>query len=72
MGQTYLEVVHLGLTGSVGDLAVVDDNDVTGSAALIESPADALGELGLRVGEEELLCVSPATTHTHIYIYIDR
>ena len=63
-GQAYLEVVHRGLNGSVGDLAVVDDNGVTASAALVESPANALGELGLRVGKEKLQCVNPAIFHT--------
>ena len=65
-GQAYLEVVHRGLNGSVGDLAVVDDNGVTASAALVESPANALGELGLRVGKEKLQCVNPAY-HPHRY-----
>lgn len=51
--ETYLKVVHGGLTSSVGDLAVVNDDGVTASAALVVSPANALGELGLRVGEEE-------------------
>ena len=54
LGTRELEVVHLRLTGSVGDLAVVEDNGVTSSTALVESPADAAGELGLGVGEEEL------------------
>lgn len=46
-------MVHGGLTSSVGDLAVVNDDGVTASAALVVSPANALGELGLGVGEEE-------------------
>ena len=54
LGTGELEVVHRRLTSSVGDLAVVEDNGVTSSTALVESPADAAGELGLGVGEEEL------------------
>lgn len=50
-------MVHRGLTSSVGDLAVVDDDGVTASAALGVSPANALGELGLGVGEEENVVV---------------
>lgn len=53
-GLTYLEVVLSGLTLGVGDLAVVDDDGVAASAALLISPADALGETGLGVGKEEL------------------
>lgn len=52
--EAYLKGVHLLLTGSVGDLAVVDDDGVAASTALVISPADALGELGLGVREEEL------------------
>lgn len=52
-------MVHLGLTGGVGDLAVVKNNGVT-SSTLIEVPANALGELGVRVGKEELLSLSLA------------
>jgi hypothetical protein len=51
---TYLKVVLGGLKGSVGDLAVVDNNGITLGAALLVSPADALRELGLRVGKEQL------------------
>jgi hypothetical protein len=47
-------VVLSGLLGGVGDLAVVDDQDVAVGTALLVSPADGLGELGLGVGEEEL------------------
>lgn len=43
-----------GLTLGVGDLAVVDDDGVATSAALLVGPADALGELGLGVRQEEL------------------
>lgn len=53
-----LENVLLGLLGGVGDLAVVDDQDVAVGTALLVSPADGLGELGLGVGQEELRCVS--------------
>lgn len=45
------------LTSSVGDLAVVNDNGVTASAALLVSPANALRELGVGVGEEENVVV---------------
>jgi hypothetical protein len=51
-------VVLSGLLGGVGDLAVVDDQDVAVGAALLISPADGLGELGLGVGEEKLENVS--------------
>lgn len=54
LGTGELEVVHLRLTSSVGDLAVVEDNGVTTSTTVLVSPADALGELGVGVGEEEL------------------
>lgn len=58
-------MVHLGLTGGVGDLAVVKNNGVT-SSTLIEVPANALGELGVRVGKEELLSLSLAPDiYTH-------
>lgn len=43
-----------GLESGVGDLAVVDDDGETLGAALLIGPADALGELGIRVGQEEL------------------
>ena len=52
--DTYLEVVLGGLESSVGDLAVVNDDGVALGAALLVSPAEALGELGLGVGKEEL------------------
>lgn len=52
--KTYLEHVLLALLGGVGDLAVVEDDGVAVSTALGVRPADALGELGLGVGEEEL------------------
>lgn len=42
------------LLGGVGDLAVVEDEGVTVGTALLVGPADALGELGVRVGEEKL------------------
>lgn len=54
VGTGELEVVHLGLTSGVGDLAVVDDDGVTVGTAVGVSPADALGELGIGVGQEEL------------------
>lgn len=54
VGAGELKGVLGGLLGGVGDLAVVDDNHVAVGTALGVSPADALGELGLGVGEEEL------------------
>jgi hypothetical protein len=42
------------LLGGVGDLAVVDDEHVAVGAALLISPANGLGELGIGVGEEQL------------------
>lgn len=56
--EAYLEVVLSGLTLGVGDLAVVDDDGVATSAALLVGPADALGELGLGVRQEELETIS--------------
>ena len=47
-------MVLSGLALGVGDLAVVDDDGVASSAALLISPAEALGEAGLGVGNEEL------------------
>ena len=49
-----LEDVLLALLGSVGDLAVVNDQTVTVGAALGIGPANTLRELGLGIGEEEL------------------
>lgn len=54
-------MVLSGLLGGVGDLAVVDDQDVAVGTALLVSPADGLGELGLGVGEEELWGVLAGT-----------
>lgn len=51
---TYLEVVLGGLKSSVGDLAVVNDDGVALGAALLIGPAEALGELSIGVGKEEL------------------
>lgn len=48
------EAVLGGLLGGVGDLTVVDNDHVAVGASLLVSPADALGELGVGVGEEEL------------------
>jgi hypothetical protein len=53
-GAGEIEAVLGGLLGSVDDLTVVNDDHVAVGAALLVSPADALGELGLGVGEEEL------------------
>jgi hypothetical protein len=54
VGGGNLQHVLSSLLGGVGDLAVVEDDGVAVSAALLVGPADALGELGLGVGEEEL------------------
>lgn len=54
VGAGQLQGVHRGLLGSVGDLAVVDDEDVAVGTALGVGPANGLGEFGIRVGEEEL------------------
>ena len=54
LGTRELEVVHLRLTGSVGDLAVVDDEGVPQRTVAI-NPADLLGERDVVVGHEELL-----------------
>jgi hypothetical protein len=54
VGRGNLQNVLSGLLGSVGDLAVVEDDGVAVGAALVVGPADALGESGLGVGEEEL------------------
>lgn len=54
VGAGELKAVLGGLLGGVGDLTVVDDDHVAVGAALLVSPADALGELGLGVGKEEL------------------
>jgi hypothetical protein len=54
IGAGELKSVLGGLLGGVGDLAVVDDDHVAVGATLLVSPADALGELGVGVGEEEL------------------
>lgn len=54
VGGGNLQDVLSSLLGGVGDLAVVDDDGVAVSAALGVGPADALGELSLGVGEEQL------------------
>jgi hypothetical protein len=54
VGGGNLQDVLSSLLGGVGDLAVVDDDGVAVSTALGVGPADALGELGLGVGEEQL------------------
>lgn len=55
LGAGEVEAVLGGLLGGVDDLTVVNDDHVAVGAALLVSPADALGELGLGVGEEELI-----------------
>lgn len=54
VGAGDLENVLGSLLGGVSDLAVVNDEGVTVGTALSVGPADALGELGLRVGQEQL------------------
>lgn len=54
VGGGDLEHVLLALLGGVGDLAVVEDDGVAVGTALGVGPANALGEAGLGVGEEEL------------------
>ena len=49
-----LKDVLLLLLLGVGDLAVVKDEGVTVGTALLVGPANALGELGVGVGEEQL------------------
>jgi hypothetical protein len=52
---TYLHNAPLGLNLGVGDLAVVHDNGIaTRAARVCVRPANALGELGLGVGKEQL------------------
>lgn len=48
-----LNALGVVVLGSVGDLAVVDD-DGEAAGALVKVPADAAGELGVLVGHEEL------------------
>lgn len=51
----YLDNTLLGLDLSVANLAVVNDNGITTSTAGgTVSPSNALGELGIGVGKEEL------------------
>lgn len=54
VGRGNLQHVLGSLLGGISDLAVVDDEGVAVGAALGVGPADALGELGLGVGEEQL------------------
>lgn len=54
VGRGDLKHVLLALLGGVGDLAVVEDQGVAVGTALGVGPANALGEAGLGVGEEEL------------------
>lgn len=54
VGGGDLEHVLLALLGGVGDLAVVENDSVAVGTALGVGPANALGEAGLGVGEEEL------------------
>lgn len=55
VGLGDLENVLLLLLLGVGDLAMVDDNGVAVGTALLVGPANALRELGLGVGEEQLV-----------------
>jgi hypothetical protein len=55
MGNSYLDGASLGLDLSI-DLAVVNDNGITTRASgRLISPANALGELSIRVGQEQLI-----------------
>lgn len=55
----HLERTAFGLNTSICDLAVVDHHGITTSAARGSiSPADALGELCVRIGQEELHTIS--------------
>lgn len=54
VGARELKVVLSRLESGVADLAVVEDDGEALGAALLVGPADALGELGLGVGKEEL------------------
>lgn len=58
--KAHLEDVLGTLLLSEGDLAVVNDNGVTVGTTLIVGPANALGELGLGVGQEENVVASDA------------
>ena len=51
--NTYLEGVHLALTSSVGNLSVVENDTVAAGTTTSLGPANALGELGIGVTEEE-------------------
>lgn len=53
MGKAHLKDVLGTLLLGERDLAVVNDDSVTVGTTLIVSPANALGELGLRVRQEE-------------------
>jgi hypothetical protein len=56
MGNSYLDGASLGLDLSIADLAVVNDNGITTRASgRLISPANALGELSIRVGQEQLI-----------------
>jgi hypothetical protein len=56
MGNSYLDGASLGLDLSIADLAVVNDNGITTRASgCLISPANALGELSIRVGQEQLI-----------------
>ena len=68
VGGGDLQHVLRALLGGVGDLAVVEDDGVAVGAALVIGPADALGELGLGVGEEQLkstMLVEGSLGHLH-------
>lgn len=54
VGGGQVEGVLSNLLGGVDDLAVVNDDHVAVGAALLVSPANGLGELGLGVGKEQL------------------
>lgn len=58
MSLPYLDGTLLGLDLGVADLAMIDDNSIAARAAgRAVGPANALGELGIGVGKEELCVV---------------
>ena len=78
IANNYLEDVLFTLTGSVGDLAVVKDDTITTSTTVRLGPADALGELGVVVGKEELqrvnienITISPGRINTYNVVVLD-
>lgn len=55
-GNSYLNSAPLSLDLSIVDLAVINDNGITtGASGRLISPANALGELSIGVGQEQLI-----------------